>query len=49
MARAIMFPFLCFLAGAALVFLVLVVAHSYGYVSGFIDPNKQVELVSVYL
>jgi hypothetical protein len=49
MARAIIFPFLAFLTGAALTFLVLVVGHSHGYVSGFIDPNKQVELVAVYL
>lgn len=49
MVRAIIFPFLAFLAGGALTFLVLVVGHSHGYVSGFIEPNKQIELVAVYL
>jgi hypothetical protein len=48
-ARTLLFPFLGFLAGTALTFLVLVVGHSYGYVSGFVDPAKQVELLAVYL
>jgi hypothetical protein len=49
MARTLVFSTIAFTAGVVLTFLLLVVAHSYGYVSGFLDPAKQVELLAVYL
>jgi hypothetical protein len=49
MARTLVFSTIAFAAGVALTFVVLVVAHGYGYVSGFPDPAKQIELTAVYL
>jgi hypothetical protein len=42
-------PAVSFVLGAAAIFIVLIVAHSYGYVAAFPDPAKQIEALAVYL